>query len=153
MTIAAESENSHQSRDASHSRRIVEGKNVGGRPPMAGVPASMRCSFRLTPAQDELLRIATLENGFENPRDYILKMLVNEVGSSMPDKADLLARVRLEMNQQAATEKKAKCPECSRKTGVVAKMAKSRIFFQCEHTGCGKIWSAEIKSAEFKDER
>lgn len=145
MTIAAESENPHQSTDASRRSRIVEGKNVGGRPPIAGVPASVRCSFRLTPAQDELLRTASVENGFENPRDYILKMLVSEVGNSMPDKADLLARVQLELDQQAATEKKAKCPECNRKSGAFAKMVKNRIFFQCEHTGCGKMWSAEIK--------
>ena len=148
MTIAVDAENPRESGHASRRGRIVEGKNVGGRPCMAGVPASVKCSFRLTPAQDELLRTASVENGFENPRDYILRMLVSVVGSSMPEKADLLARVQMELEQQAATEKKAKCPECNKKSGVFAKMVKNRIFFQCEHTGCGKLWSAEIKSDE-----
>lgn len=149
MTITASEENPRQSR---HAARLEEGKNLGGRPPIAGVAASVKCSFRLTPAQDELLRTAAAENGFENPRDYILKMLVTEVGSSMPDKAALLARVQLEIDQQSATEKKAKCPQCHRKTGAFVRMAKNRIFFRCEHEECGKPWSAEIKSAESKDE-
>ena len=153
MTITATEENPRESRHAGRRNRVLEeGKNPGGRPPIAGVAASVKCSFRLTPAQDELLRTAAVENGFENPRDYILKMLVSAVGNSMPDKADLLARVLLEIVQQSATEKKAKCPECNRKTGAFVRMAKNRIYFRCEHKECGKPWSAEIKSAEIKDE-
>ncbi|HMY15855.1 MAG TPA: hypothetical protein PKA58_05980 [Polyangium sp.] len=152
MTITASADNVRHSRNAGRRHRILEeGKNLGGRPPIAGVAASVKCSFRLTPAQHELLRTAANENGFENPRDYILKMLVREA-HSMPDKADLLARVQLEIEAQSATEKKAKCPECNRKTGEFVKMAKNRIYFRCEHKECGKHWSAEIKSAEIKDE-
>lgn len=147
MTIAANAENPRSSRHR-RSRTSEDGKNLGGRPPIAGVPASVKCSFRLTPAQDELLRTGAAENGFENPRDYILKMVVSDVANSMPNKADLVARVQSEIEQQSATEKKAKCPECNRKTGAFVKMAKNRIFFRCEHGGCGKAWSAEIKSVE-----
>jgi ssDNA-binding Zn-finger/Zn-ribbon topoisomerase 1 len=152
MTTAASADN-HRNRHASRrSRMVEEGKSLGGRPPIAGVPASLKCSFRLTPAQDELLRTGAAENGFENPRDYILRMLVSDVGSSMPNKADLVAQVQSELKRQEATEKKAKCPECNKKTGAFEKMAKNRIYFRCEHKECGKSWFAEIKSVENKDE-
>ncbi len=147
MTIVASTESPRQNRQAGRSSRILEeGKSVVGRPPIAGVPASVKCSFRLTPSQDELLRTAAAENGFENPRDYILHMLVNVVGTSMPEKAELLAKVQLELEQQTATEKKAKCPGCNRKTGAFVKMVKNRIFFRCGHKECGFPWSAEIKT-------